>query len=294
MSELNWKFPEYISSFEWLNNNLDNKKVRIFDCTTYLLYQDDDPSLPYIVESGFREYQISHIKNSAYLDLQKDLSDNSSKFRFTLPDYHTLAKNFSNLGVGDDFHIVLYSRNGLQWATRIWWMLYVLGFKNLSILDGSFNEWKKNNLPTESKINIFEKSEFKIEINNKIFVDKNRVLGSMNTKECVILNSLTEDLHNGENPRYGRPGRIPGSLNIPFHELTDLEKGCFKSPSECLEVFKKKGISQDSRVLNYCGGGIAASLDAFVLFQLGYDDIEIYDNSMSEWATDENLPIEIG
>ena len=294
MSEINWKFPEYISSFEWLNENLDNTKVRIFDCTTYLLYQDENPSLPYIVESGFREYQISHIKNSAYLDLQKDLSDNSSKFRFTLPDYHTLAKNFSNLGVGDDFHIVLYSRNGLQWATRIWWMLYVLGFKNLSILDGSFNEWKKNNLPTESKINIFEKSEFKIEINNKIFVDKNRVLGSMNTKECVILNSLTEDLHNGENPRYGRPGRIPGSLNIPFHELTDLEKGCFKSPSECLEVFKKKGIPQDSRVLNYCGGGIAASLDAFVLFQLGYDDIEIYDNSMSEWATDENLPIEIG
>ena len=294
MSEINWKFPEYISSFEWLNNNLDNKKVRIFDCTTYLLYQDDDPSLPYIVESGFREYQISHIKNSAYLDLQKDLSDNSSKFRFTLPDYHTLAKNFSNLGVGDDFHIVLYSRNGLQWATRIWWMLYVLGFKNLSILNGSFNEWKKNNFPTESKINVFEKSEFKIEINNKIFVDKNRVLGSMNTNECVILNSLTEDLHNGENPRYGRPGRIPGSLNIPFNELTDLEKGCFKTSSECLEVFKRKGITQDSRVLNYCGGGIAASLDAFVLFQLGYDDIEIYDNSMSEWATDENLPIEIG
>ena len=294
MGEINWKFPEYISSFEWLKDNLDNDNVRIYDCTTYLLYQDENPSLPYIVESGFREYQISHIKNSAYLDLQKDLSDNSSKFRFTLPDYHTLAKNFSNLGVGDDFHIVLYSRNGLQWATRIWWMLYVLGFKNLSILDGSFNEWKKNNFPTESKINVFEKSEFKIEINNKIFVDKNRVLGSMNTKECVILNSLTEDLHNGENPRYGRPGRIPGSLNIPFHELTDLEKGCFKSPSECLEVFKKKGISQDSRVLNYCGGGIAASLDAFVLFQLGYDDIEIYDNSMSEWATDENLPIEIG
>ena len=294
MSEINWKFPEYISSFEWLNNNLDNKKVRIFDCTTYLLYQDDDPSLPYIVESGFREYQISHIKNSAYLDLQKDLSDNSSKFRFTLPDYHTLAKNFSNLGVGDDFHIVLYSRNGLQWATRIWWMLYVLGFKNLSILNGSFNEWKKNNFPTESKINVFEKSEFKIEINDKIFVDKNRVLGSMNTNECVILNSLTEDLHNGENPRYGRPGRIPGSLNIPFNELTDVEKGCFKTSSECLEVFKRKGITQGSRILNYCGGGIAASLDAFVLFQLGYNDIEIYDNSMSEWATDENLPIEIG
>ena len=57
--------------------------------------------------------------------------------------------------------------------------------------------------------------------------------------------------------------------------------------------YLKKGISINSRVLNYCGGGIAASLDAFVLLQLGYDDIEIYDNSMSEWATDDSLPIEI-
>ena len=135
MNKIYWKFPEYISSFEWLKNNLDDDKVRIYDCTTYLHYQDQNPSLPYIVESGFKQYQISHIKNSAYLDLQNDLSDNSSKYRFTLPDYPTLAEKFSDLGIGDKFHIVLYSRNGLQWATRIWWMLYVLGFKNLSILN---------------------------------------------------------------------------------------------------------------------------------------------------------------
>ena len=46
------------------------------------------------------------------------------------------------------------------------------------------------------------------------------------------------------------------------------------------------------RQLNYCGGGIAASLEAFVLYQLGFEDIMIYDNSLSEWAIDENLPIE--
>ena len=292
MGEINWKFPEYISSFEWLKDNLDNDNVRIYDCTTYLLYQDENPSLPYIVESGLKEYQVSHIKNSAYLDLQKDLSDNSSKFRFTLPDYLTLAEKFSDLGIGDKFHVVLYSRNGLQWATRIWWMLYVLGFKNLSILNGGFYQWKKNGFPVESNINYFEKSKFKIEIDDTIFVDKNRVLGSMNKKQCVILNSLTEDIHNGENPRYGRLGRIPGSLNIPFHQLTNFKKGSLKTPSECLDIFERKGIRNSLRVLNYCGGGIAASLDAFVLFQLGYNEIEIYDNSLSEWATDDSLPIE--
>ena len=42
------------------------------------------------------------------------------------------------------------------------------------------------------------------------------------------------------------------------------------------------------------GSGIAATLDAFLLHQLGYEDIAVYDNSMSEWATDESLPIETG
>jgi len=55
-----------------------------------------------------------------------------------------------------------------------------------------------------------------------------------------------------------------------------------------------KNITSDRTVLNYCEGGIAASLDAFVSYQLGFNNIQIYDNSMSEWAIDQNLPIEIG
>ena len=50
----------------------------------------------------------------------------------------------------------------------------------------------------------------------------------------------------------------------------------------------------EKRILAYCGGGIAATLDAFLLHQLGFTDIAVYDNSMSEWATDESLPIETG
>jgi thiosulfate/3-mercaptopyruvate sulfurtransferase len=34
-------------------------------------------------------------------------------------------------------------------------------------------------------------------------------------------------------------------------------------------------------------------MNAFVLHQLGYEDITGYDNSMSEWAPDASLPIEI-
>ena len=50
------------------------------------------------------------------------------------------------------------------------------------------------------------------------------------------------------------------------------------------KIFQLKGITKDSCVLNYCGGGIAASLEAFVLYQLGFENITIYDNSLHEWA----------
>ena len=51
-TKLVWKNPNAIVSCEWLHNNLNKPDIRIYDCTTYLHYKDNDPSLPYIVESG--------------------------------------------------------------------------------------------------------------------------------------------------------------------------------------------------------------------------------------------------
>ena len=58
------------------------------------------------------------------------------------------------------------------------------------------------------------------------------------------------------------------------------------------KTFAGVGADKCKRILVYCGGGIAATLDAFLLHQLGYDNIAVYDNSMSEWAKDATLPIE--
>ena len=103
---------------------------------------------------------------------------------------------------------------------------------------------------------------------------------------------MTPDLHSGENPRYGRPGRIPGSVNVPAHSLSNPEDKTFISLDAVQEAFDAVGAKCEQRIINYCGGGIAATLDAFLLHQLGYEDLTVYDDSMSQWATDETLPIE--
>ena len=53
------------------------------------------------------------------------------------------------------------------------------------------------------------------------------------------------------------------------------------------------GAERDQRVITYCGGGIAASNDAFALSLLGYENVAVYDASMSEWAADASLPLEV-
>ena len=144
----------------------------------------------------------------------------------------------------------------------------------------------------ETSVTSYSHAKFEENIDKSVFVDKDVTLGAMNKSDCTLLNALTSDIHKGENPRYGRPGRIPGSLNIPFHELVDSKTGKLVSPEKAIKVFSQENISSDDNILNYCGGGIAATLNAFIQRQLGFKNMQIYDNSMSEWAMDSTLPME--
>ena len=118
-NKIEWNYPNAIVDCKWLSKNLNDDNIRIYDCTTYLNYKDDDPTLPYLVESGRKQYEISHIPNSSYIDIQSDLSDKDSPYRFTMPKLRTLSENFKRLGIGENFHIILYSRNGTQWSARV-------------------------------------------------------------------------------------------------------------------------------------------------------------------------------
>ena len=288
------KYPENIVNCNWLKTRMNRQNIRTFDCTTYLHFTDDNPTKPYDVVSGLKNYKLEHIPSSAFIDLQSDLSDKNSPYSFTLPSLKDLSVQFEKLGIGEQYHIILYSRNGMQWSSRIWWMLRAVGFDKVSILNGGFNEWKKLGLPTENKSHVFDKSNFLFKPRSDIFIEKNTVLEAINKKTSLLLNSLTEDIHLGNNPRYGRRGRIPSSINIPFNQLLCKNNSTLKPLEDVIKIFSEKGVTSDSLILNYCGGGIAASLEAFVLFQLGFENIQIYDKSMSEWAMDKKLPIEIG
>ena len=289
-------YPEAIISAAALSDRLDDPNLRLFDCTVYLRYDEAPPGAPYRVESGRADYQAGHIPGAAFIDLQADLSDNSSPshLRFTMLPLDQLAQRFARLGITDGTQVVLYSRASMQWATRVWWMLRAVGFDSAAVLDGGLDKWMLDDRALEQGIRVYPAGELSASPRPGLFVGKQQVLEAMGDSRTCVLNALAADLHSGENARYGRPGRIPGSVNVPATALVDAESKEFLSPAAVQEKLAAVGATRAGHTLVYCGGGIAATLDAFLLRQLGHDSLSIYDASMSEWAKDESLPIETG
>ena len=54
------------------------------------------------------------------------------------------------------------------------------------------------------------------------------------------------------------------------------------------------GAAGDRPIVTYCGAGIAASSDAFVLTLLRARDVAVWDGSLEEWARDPSCPTESG
>ena len=288
-----FEYPEAIVNTQWLAENLSDPSLRVFDCTTYLLYETGT-GRPYRIGSGRPDYDAAHIPGSAVLDLQGELSDLSSPFNFTMPAAEDLAARVAAKGIGSGTRVVLYARKNMQWATRVWWMLRAIGFDDAAVLDGGFDKWEAEGRPVTATETRYPPASLVARPRPGLFVGKEAMKAAIGDAGTCTVNALAPDLHKGENPRYGRPGRIPGSVNVPVASVVDPASMTFRTPEEVAATFAAVGADRSKRILLYCGGGIAATLDAFLLHQLGYTDLAVYDASMTEWAKDTSLPIETG
>jgi thiosulfate/3-mercaptopyruvate sulfurtransferase len=286
---------ELISSAE-LGGILGQANLRIFDCTTTLDYQPPGSGVPYIVVPRRDSFEAGHVPGADFLDLQGEFSDNATSLRFMMPDIAQLETAFGRHGVGNDSHVVLYSIGTAMWATRLWWMLKSLGFDNAAVLDGGLDKWKAEGRALESgPAKGYKPATFKAHPRPGYFVDSNDVLAARGHRDIIVVNALNEQLHRGLEPsRYGRPGRIPGSCNVSAATMVDPATKAFVPLAEAEAKFAAQGFSRDKRVIAYCGGGISATVDLFMLSRLGYDKLTLYDGSMGEWAVDDKLPIEVG
>lgn len=274
-------------SAEWLSEHLDDADLVILDCT--VLVQPGGEG-GFSILSGRESYEDGHIPTAGFADLMGDLSDSESPHQFAVPSPEAFANAMSALGVDDNSRVVLYDSSGSSaWAARVWWMLRWVGFERAALLDGGLASWTAAGYPLSTEAATRPAGTLTVALRPELIVDKDEVHAAIGDDSVNIIDALSEPVYRGDVTMYARPGHIAGASNTPMTSLLD-DTGRFRPRNELDELLVG---DRDTRSITYCGGGIAASANAFVMTRLGYKDVAVYTASLQEWASDETLPMEV-
>ncbi len=273
-------------SAAWLMEHLDDPDLVVLDATVIV---EPDAAGNFRILNGRASYEAGHIPGAGFADLMGKLSDSDAEFQFTLPSPQDFAAAMGALGVGDDTRVVLYDTMGMPWAARVWWMLRWIGFDRAALLDGGLAAWTAagGGLSTEPASR--SARTLSVSLRPGLIADQDEVRASIASDSIRLIDALPEMHYRGEWSMYDRPGHIPGAANVPTASLMD-ESGRFRPDDELAVLL---GDDRGTRTITYCGGGIAASIDAFAMTRLGFTDVAVYDGSLEEWLANPDNPMDV-
>ena len=276
---------------EELRGALGDERVRVFDATVFLRRAADGG--PYTVESGRESYAQAHIPGAGFADIAGELSDPASPFASPSrggalrgrdrPPRHRRRT-----------HVVAYAQDTPMWATRLWWLLRFFGHDDTSVLDGGLVAWTARTARS-SRARPYPPASFAARPRPELLASRADVREITENGSACLVNALTPAAFRGEGrSAYSRPGRIPGSVNVPWNGLVDAATNRFRPPAELAAALNGGGVRTDQPVIAYCGGGISATVDLFALSLTGRDDARLYDGSLTEWTANPDLPLVTG
>ena len=277
---------ETLVSTAWLSDHLDDTDLVVLDCT---VNQQPEEGGGFHNVSGRAAYEKGHIPTAGFADLKGDLCDSESPIEFAVPTPGHFCAAVGALGVGDDSRVVLYDTSYSAWAARVWWMLRWVGFDNAAILDGGLNAWSAEGRPLSTSPATQPERHLTPAPRPGLIVDRDEVRESIHDDSVQLIDTLPKEFYRGEKTLYARPGHIPGATNLCGLDLLD-ETGHMRPDEELAAMHTG---DRNARTITYCGGGILASLSAFAMTRLGYDDVAVYTASLQEWAADPSNPMEI-
>ncbi|HTV06428.1 MAG TPA: 3-mercaptopyruvate sulfurtransferase [Acidobacteriaceae bacterium] len=268
----------------WLAGRLDDPKVVILDAT--LPPVGVTPS----VDTRAR-YLEQHIPGAVFFDID-GLSDRSTTLPHMLPSEEEFARSMSAMGVSGDATIVVYEQDGVFSAPRAWWMLRVFGAQDVRLLNGGLRAWIESGLPTESGPITRLASTFHTKLDHSCVADFAGIQSAIRAREQILdARSAGRFAGTALEPRPGiSSGHMPGSISLPFTELT--EDGRLRPLEELRTLFQSKGVDVNRPVTTTCGSGVTAAVLALGLEIAGAKQVRLYDGSWAEYAMHPDAVIE--
>ncbi len=265
-------------STEWLNKNIND--VKILDATWHL---------PNANRNSFEEYKTDHILNSIFFDIDKN-SNKKTNLPHMLPSKDDWETIISNLGIKNDDHVIIYDNSDVFSSCRVWYTFLYFGHdpKLISVLDGNFQKWKKEKLPTSKEITHLNRSMYKAKEEPSLVITKDQVNKNIVSKKFQLIDARGNQRFLGLQPeprKELKSGNIKGSVNLPFQELI-REDRTFKKKEELVEIFKSKKVSLEKEMAFTCGSGITACILGLANSIISGKKPVIYDGSWAEYGLD--------
>jgi thiosulfate/3-mercaptopyruvate sulfurtransferase len=231
---------------------------------------------------GHEDYLAGHVPGAAYVDLTTDLANPpGARGRHPLPDPQRFASAMRRCGVRNDRAVVVYDANASTSATRAWWLLRHHGHPDVRVLDGGWPAWLRAGGPVEAGAPPLPEGDFRGSPGRLPVVDAD---GAAELAEHGrLLDARAPERFRGETePVDPVAGHIPGALNVPTAANLH-EDGTFRPLAELASVYEAAGALGERPVGVYCGSGVTATHDVFVLDLLGRS-AALYPGSWSEWV----------
>lgn len=284
------ELPADLVSTEWLAAHLGDPGLVVLDAS--VLGTETAAGFRWL--SGLDEYLIEgHIPGAVFADLLEEFSDPDGAFAFTRPGPTRLERAARDVGIDDDVAVVVYDSSIGQWAARLWWLLASAGVDRVAILDGGLARWRAHGRAVETGFEAPRAAgPLTLRPRDEFWADGREVRRIVEGEaDAALVCALPPSDFRGETGRRPRRGHIPGSVNVPVGSVVDRESRTLLHGAELEARLAPVTDGGASRVVVYCGGGIAAAGTGFALRRAGHADVAVYDGSLDEWTADPDAPL---
>lgn len=256
-----------------LLTKIDDPNLRIFDATIDFFPKEGDLTT-------YEKYQQAHIPQAGFFDHQQ-FSVPDAKYRYTVLPQDELAQAIGAIGISATSEVVIYTSGIIACATRAWWILHYAGHNNVRVLNGGLDAWKAAGGTIASDGNQYESATFTGTPRPEMFVDKEQVQTALQDDTVNTVYTLNLSSYDGK--------YITGTTCLPMMQLaTDMKT--IATDEELAALLAEE--AQAERVITYCGGGIAATVNGLAHLIAGNANVAVYDGSLGEWMG-EGLPTSI-
>lgn len=264
--------PEALASTQWLEDHLRDPALRIVDAR----YPQSDAA-----------FQKGHIPGAVKVDPLQDLADPTQRPLLMVPSVGQFESLMSRLGISNSTSVVVYDTHGGLWCARLWWALRYYGHQNVKLLHGGLRQWQFERRPLETELTRPTTSTFRAQAHPELRATRKDIEAAIGTSNVIILDALSANQHTGKQPDMPDwlAGHIPSAKNVPAPANLDLTNHVLLPPEELAALYQQAGVTPDKAIITYCGGGYYGAFSLFVLYQLGYQNVRLYDGSWMEWIS---------